>query len=346
MTWLALALLAGCNGGKDTSNTGETGTPQEHYSILGDESTLPAAALLSVWGPSADDMWMVGADPGDGPMALHWDGSAWARIDTSAYPGDLWWVRGAPGSDYVWMSGADGRVLQYSRSTGAIVEHQAADPTYKMFGVYAFADDDVWAVGGDINNNADGIVVHWDGTAWTTSWLIPPNGTTRREAFKIWGSGPTDIYVVGTRALVAHYDGTTWTDLPYMGYEANTYFTVDGTGPDDVYVVGGESNAAVLHWDGSTWEDLSPNPAELIVPIVSGVSASEAYGTAICGNYGSIFWRAGTAWEEDPRARGTQRDLHACWIDDTGNLWAVGDAGDLTRPVVLYSGADVPPISL
>src|SRR5262249_40573448 len=36
-------------------------------------------ALLSIWGTSAHDVWLVGGDPGDGhgPMVLHYDGAAW-----------------------------------------------------------------------------------------------------------------------------------------------------------------------------------------------------------------------------------------------------------------------------
>lgn len=343
-TVLGLLALAACNGSKDEPPaSGETGTPGEEFAILGDGAILHGA-ILSVWGTSQDDVFLVGADDGEGPLVLHWDGTAWARLATGT-TGDLWWVFGVAGADTVWMSGEGGRVLTYTRSTGAFVEEIAADPVYKMFGVWGTSDTDRWAVGGDVNNGADGIVVHDDGTGWTTSWLVPPIGLTKRQAFKIWGPAADDVYVVGTRALVAHWDGAAWTDLPYMGYGANTYFTVHGTSGSDVYVVGGEGNAVVLHWDGTAWEDVSPPPAD-IVPVLNGVSASATWGTAVCGAYGSIYWREEPVWAADPRPRPTSRDFHACWVDDQGAVWAVGgDLTSLAEGVVVYGGDHVPPIT-
>src|SRR5688572_1205303 len=55
----------------------------------------PSAALLSVSGTSADDVWMVGADGGDGPLVLHWEGTGWQRVQSAAR-GDLWWVQALP----------------------------------------------------------------------------------------------------------------------------------------------------------------------------------------------------------------------------------------------------------
>src|SRR5690606_15027734 len=50
-------------------------------------------ALLSVWGSAHDDVWTVGADAGDGPMVLHFDGTDWTRLATNQ-SGNLWWVAG------------------------------------------------------------------------------------------------------------------------------------------------------------------------------------------------------------------------------------------------------------
>src|SRR3954470_6184615 len=50
-----------------------------------------AAALLSVHGTSASDVWIAGADDGKGPIVLHFDGSSWERKATGLH-GPLWWV--------------------------------------------------------------------------------------------------------------------------------------------------------------------------------------------------------------------------------------------------------------
>ena len=50
-------------------------------------------AVLAVGGSSSRDVWAVGADKGQGPLVLHWDGSTWTRVPTGSH-GDLWWVHG------------------------------------------------------------------------------------------------------------------------------------------------------------------------------------------------------------------------------------------------------------
>ena len=51
---------------------------------------LPGA-LLSVWGTSESDVWTVGGDArdGTGPLVLHYDGTAWSRVETGLTAGDL-----------------------------------------------------------------------------------------------------------------------------------------------------------------------------------------------------------------------------------------------------------------
>src|SRR4051812_7101461 len=63
-------------------------------------------ALLSVWGYTERDVYVVGADSRDslGPQVLHYDGAQWLRLDTGVDAGSLWWAYGvAP--DTVYMVG-------------------------------------------------------------------------------------------------------------------------------------------------------------------------------------------------------------------------------------------------
>src|SRR5262245_27379216 len=117
-TWVAAALLAACTdkttGDTDTDTTDTTDTADAPYAVLGDDTNLPASALLAVWGTSDSDVFIVGSDDGAGPVVLHWDGAAWARLDTET-TGDLWWVW-SDGGDVVWMVGDGARVLTYTRS--------------------------------------------------------------------------------------------------------------------------------------------------------------------------------------------------------------------------------------
>ncbi|MEQ1505307.1 MAG: hypothetical protein ABMB14_23955 [Myxococcota bacterium] len=344
---IALLGLSACAGDDTDDKTSDSGTtpPGEQWTVIGNADNLPAAALLSIWGKS-DDMFVVGADDGAGPVVLHWDGAAWGRLDTGTTD-DLWWVW-SDGGDQVLIGGEGARVVTYTRSTGAFSETVISTfPQYTIFGIWGSSPTDVWAVGGDVGNSLPGAIFHFDGTAWTQAAEAPadPDGN-RRQAFKVWGSAADDVWVIGTGALVMHWDGAAWTGLEQPLYGETPLTTVSGRAPNDVYAVGGFNNAAVAHWDGTAWTDDSP-PPQAIAPNFNGVFASAQFGVVACGGNGSIYWRQDTGWEVDARPPATARDFHACWIDEAGAVWAVG--GDLTNQtegVVIYGGDTVAPVSL
>jgi len=76
-----------------------------------------------------------------------------------------------------------------------------------------------------------------------------------------WGSGPNDVWIVGSGGAVLHFDGKKWT-MPYLG-PGQTLTGVWGSGPKDVYVLG---YTTLHHFDGKTWTKRNPGG-------VSGYSA-------------------------------------------------------------------------
>src|SRR3954462_10261866 len=123
-----VAGLAGCGG--------------DRWEVV--ERNLPGA-LLSVWGASADDVWTVGGDVGDGkgPMVLHWDGSTFHRLETGQ-SGDLWWVYGFAGGP-IFMGGAGGHILKYENGAFTPMKTPGTDV---VFGIWGSSPTDLWAVGG------------------------------------------------------------------------------------------------------------------------------------------------------------------------------------------------------
>jgi hypothetical protein len=71
-----------------------------------------------------------------------------------------------------------------------------------------------------------------------------------RALLGIWGSGPRDVFAVGNRGTILHYDGSAWS--------AQTSGTVEelhgvwGSGPGDVFAVG---SGTMLHYDGTAWRE-------------------------------------------------------------------------------------------
>jgi hypothetical protein len=67
--------------------------------------------------------------------------------------------------------------------------------------IWASGPNDFWVVGG-YNNNTEGRIWHWDGTTWTrqlTSETITPS------VQGIWGTSPTDVWVVVADGRLLHY---------------------------------------------------------------------------------------------------------------------------------------------
>ncbi|HWO12244.1 MAG TPA: hypothetical protein VNN80_22265, partial [Polyangiaceae bacterium] len=162
----------------------------------------PDAALMSVSGTSAEDVWMVGASDADGPLVLHYDGSEWQREPTSNIAADLWWVHALPGG-VAFMSGSDASVLV--RRPGGI--ERLPTPglgAHVVFGVWAAAEDDVYAVGSAHGRN--GFLWHYDGRAVAELPLpaelpLDANGDAP-GFFKVWGRSSSDVWVVGDRGVV------------------------------------------------------------------------------------------------------------------------------------------------
>src|SRR6266700_7875142 len=81
---VVLVLALSCGGGHGSAQKVPT-----RWQVVAQD--LPEA-VMSVGGTSAQDVWAVGADLGAGPIALHFDGSAWTRVATKT-SGSLWWTQ-------------------------------------------------------------------------------------------------------------------------------------------------------------------------------------------------------------------------------------------------------------
>jgi hypothetical protein len=151
-------------------------------------------ALVGVSAVSGSDAWAVGDyGTGDGgvtkTLVLHWDGTAWSRVNSPS-----------PGS------GLNG-----------------------LTGVSAVSGGDAWAVGNSSSYDnpyvIDTLILHWNGTAWTKVKSPNPScpddfisyndlyGVSARSGSDAWAVGDygdcaTTLFKRAT--LVAHWNGTAW----------------------------------------------------------------------------------------------------------------------------------------
>lgn len=291
------------------------------------------AALLSVWGSSASDVWVVGGDAraGAGPYAAHYDGTAWTKHDTGQRNVDLWWVFGFEGGP-VYMSGSNGTILRYQ---GGNFEKLTTPGNFIVFGMWGAAPNDIWAVGG--NFGTSGFVWRFDGTTWTPVANIPPDLTGQGTCWKVNGRASNDVWISATSGATLHWNGTSLErmDVPVDA----SLLSIAGNGERFV-TVGGNFDGVLYENDGSGWKSALPTGGPRLTGVA--VSADTAYAV---GQTGTVLRRGsdGTWAVQKPRA--TNENLHAVWIDPDGGVWSVGgqyDTPPMRAGVLIHSGKTTP----
>jgi hypothetical protein len=299
------------------------------------------AALLSVSGTRADDVWMVGADAGDGPLVLHWDGADWLRTPASG-SGDLWWVQALP-QGTVYLAGSGATLLRYQAGVLQRMDTPALqDPI--VFGVWAAAPDDLYAVGS--GPAAGGFLWHSDGGAWAALPLpaeLPlGDGSERPALFKVWGPSAADVWVVGDLGVVLRGNARDG----FRRVESDTderLFTVHG-GNGRAIMVGGTANGLALEaavGGGSAQDHLEPVTPPGSSPL-QGVCVSETGAVWAVGVGGNVYARdSGSLLWRDVLTQIPVQSLHAVWVDPEGGVWAVGGnvlTPELDHGVALHYG--------
>jgi hypothetical protein len=304
------------------------------------EEDLPGA-LLSVWGTSGEDVWVVGGDPdqrvaGNGPLApqvMHWDGSVWDAVDTGTQ-GSLWWVFGFEGGA-IYLGGDGATILQYRDDSFG--EMATPGTTETVFGIWGCAPDDVWAVGGNYGGSDGAFAWHFDGESWTQPADFPSDELAASALWKVSGRSCDDVWMVGTNGATLYWDGDTLT--PGNAGISESLFTIHCRS-DKCVAVGGFGSGRLVENDGSGWVERSPEFASGLV----GVCGTEDAGVAV-GWYGEIYTEGASGWTPDEDAIPMADTLHACWIDPSGEVWAVGGQVQqypLIRGLLVYRGSAPP----
>jgi len=291
------------------------------------------ASLMSITGTSAADVYAVGADPGDGfgPYVLHYDGSAWQRLNTGV-SGDLWWISVTPIDGEYYLAGANGVVLRYDPQANRFATFTTPGME-TLFGIWGLSASDIWAVGGNpTDESGGGVLWHFDGITWSAvdlSGLLPAGVPT---LYKVWGRGATDVYAIGRSGTMLHYDGATWAAVASNTTE--TLFTVHGN-DTIVAATGGISNGLILEQqDGQFIDRAQPG-----TPQMNGVFVPPDGQAVAVGVTGALALRSDTGWTLADTGLATALDFHAAWVDPDGGIWAVGgDLSSLNNGMLAYGG--------
>jgi hypothetical protein len=189
-----------------------------------------------VWGSSPTDVYVVGSKE-----ALRWDGTQWTELAvvSRARP-NLLAVHG-DGAGHIWAVGAEGHAFSWD---GQAFVPEPLDKTEYLTSVWVLGENDVWAASQffDVHDRiASGHVHHWDAARWEVRY------TVAGRLWAIWARSSNDVFAVGERGLVVHWDGTTWTEM-----EAGTGEDLHGlwgTAEDGPWAVG--DNRAILRYAGT-----------------------------------------------------------------------------------------------
>jgi hypothetical protein len=154
--------------------------------------------MLSIWGNSSTDIWVVGDNENLSANIFHYDGARW-----SPFPA---------------ISGRPYRVSYAS--------------------VFGFSANNVYAVGlRGYYNPRPGVlyedssfIAHFNGTSWNVESVPPGRGLLR-----VWGSSPNNIWAAGDYGTLLHFDGQAWTKVPFDSLQS--IGPIFGTGSGNTFCI-------------------------------------------------------------------------------------------------------------
>lgn len=332
---------AGTDGGSNTVPDGGCAQPAVAPTCstsrwCWDNPLSEGRALVTVRGRSETDVWAVG----EGGVALHWDGTCWARNPPSstqtlraAWPaaGRTWWFGGGGGMLHRWdgsswtsqalaesltlydIEGASDTSAVAVGQTGALYTFNGTqwsprawdagtNPAPDLLAVWPVSNTEAWAVG------RSSTLVHGVDGGWVT---VNKTGSVDLVAIAA-GADAGTAYAVG-KGTLATYSGGTWSSSSYQTSSTplNGVWTTSGT----TRIVGPASSIYVL---GKTAPEASGTPQ--VLNSLWGTSDAALWAV---GASGAIVRRGASAWSEVPG--GVTRNINALWGTDALNLWAAGD---------------------
>jgi photosystem II stability/assembly factor-like uncharacterized protein len=132
----------------------------------------------------------------------------------------------------------------------------------------------------------------------------------------IGGTGPDDIYVVGSGGLIAHWNGKKWARVPPV---TNKYLAaVRCFAPNNIVAVG--DDGLFVESDGKKWwTEVIPGCEEVTLSDVE-MFQNRIYVAAV----GKLMVRNGSKWEEVKHGLDKKRTFFFKLTTGDGKLWALG----------------------
>jgi hypothetical protein len=329
---LWIMLTTGCKDRGETGDPIDTGEPAASLAWEAVAEDVAEGAFLSVWGATAEDVWIVGGQPEAGHI-LRGSGTTWTAQALPAGTPLLNWVHGTSSSD-VWVAGISGTLLHWD---GAAWSDHSIDTEAAFWGLYADADGSVLAVGGASRWGGEAAMVWgYDGSDWSTI-ALPEKLAGLGNLFKVHRGDDGRYWLVGAGGAAMVGDGTDFSAVA-TGYAGDLVTVSRPPAGGPLVVVGGRGTGIVMEPDGERLSASAEANAGL-----NGVCVYPSGLSVVVGErgYSALFDAETDTLTEVPPI--TLDILHATWGEAGGRMYAVGGnlntAEDTFHGVILTAAA-------
>ena len=181
---------------------------------------------------------------------------------------------------------------------------------------------------------------------WTSVATLPVEARGGRLS-QIWGSSPTDIWVVGSPTGLYHYDGTAWSPVAIAGTPYISY--IWGRSATDLWAVGSTATATypnyigtILHYDGTNWSTVSSvSTTDLFRSVWASSGSNVLVGAWSPADVSRVAHYDGTSWSNSYQAHASS--LVTIWGASPSDVWAIGfigqTGGSYSGSIMHYDGA-------
>ncbi len=235
VTVLSLLLfLSSCP--EEPDNYDDSDTTSHNFIWEIDTLGLYGSYLNDVWIVDENNIWVVGEINISDPDSS-WNGTGRETFNAVHWNGTEW---------------------EYIHIRGSLM-----NDTGPLYSIWYFDDNDIWV--------SSGCPEHWDGTKWTLYhlWDMGILSNDDGGVYSIWASSPSNIYFVGYKGSIVHYDGK---NFRKMESGTDTQITdIWGTGAHHIWATA-KSNQL---------DDTHPNGYESVTLFCNGQQWTRQYESPI-----------------------------------------------------------------
>lgn len=246
----------------------------------------PTAALLGVTGTADNDVIVYGSER----ATVRWNGSTWTAQPSMTL--GLTYVTALAQNAY-YGTVVDGTVWQYDTSKAGFQWKQLGTivNTTSLTGIYVASPTALFA------SSPTGLIQRWDGTKGNAI----DTGVRDVTSFSaLHGTSANDVWAVGRRGAIVHYDGTTAT-----GSRSNLFSGdfIGAWGTDTRNVQFLTNKNTVVRYDGATYTESAPlvTGAGAQALVLAGTSANDMWlGGLVAGKAAILRSTNGGAFTQVP----------------------------------------------